>query len=301
MRPKGFSSFNFALIALVLILATNAAAVSEKVIHNFIVSPHGANPAGQLIADAAGNLYGTTYWGGEHGYGAVFRLTRKPDGRWAQTLLHSFGSTNFGWWANGGLAFDTSGNLYGTVPEGGSQACPPGCGVVFELAPTADGKWNYSVIYRFKGKNDGGYPNNIVFHAGNLYGTSANFFNHKVFELVRSSKGWTEKTIYNFASTVTLANLATDADGNLYGLSYGQSGSIFQLVRRRDGKWKESTLCGNCTVNLGSVPVFDQVGNLYIDANNQVLELVRKQDWKTIVIADIQRQGWFRRHRRLDL
>jgi hypothetical protein len=69
MRPKGLSPpFHsaLALAALALVFPTNAAAVSEKVIHNFIVSPNGANPIGNLVADAAGKLYGATAYGGEH-------------------------------------------------------------------------------------------------------------------------------------------------------------------------------------------------------------------------------------------
>jgi uncharacterized repeat protein (TIGR03803 family) len=287
MRSKGQSPTLYsvlALTALALIFATNAAAVTEKVIHNFTISPHGAFPSGQLLADAAGNLYGTTSSGGEHGAGAVFRLTRKPDGTWVETLLHSFieGST-----PGGGLAFDTSGNLYGTIPEGGSQGCPYGCGRVFELAPTAGGKWNYTVIYRFKGRNLADYPTGIVFYAGDLYGTTVNSddTSSTVFELVRSSKGWTKKTIYNFGTADTLANLAIDAVGGLYGLLYHeQYTSIFQLVRRRDGKWREKTLCDKCT--LTGVPTFDQAGNIYIDAHDRVIELVRKQGWQRIVIAE---------------
>ncbi len=102
MRPKGLSPTLYsalALATLALNFTTNAAAVSEKVIHNLITYPHGASPIGNLIVDAAGNLYGTAFNGGDHGYGAVFRLTRKPNGKWVETILHSFEGTHFyrGW------------------------------------------------------------------------------------------------------------------------------------------------------------------------------------------------------------
>jgi uncharacterized repeat protein (TIGR03803 family) len=296
MRPKGLSPALYsalALATLALIFTTNAAAVSEKVIHNFIIYPHGASPIGNLVADAAGNLYGTAGTGGEHGYGAVFQLTRKPDGNWLETILHSFdgshGGIHDGWGSIGGLTFDTSGNLYGTTEVGGNQGCPDGCGTVFELAPTAGGKWIYSIIYRFEGKNDGQYPTGgLVFDsAGNLYGTGSKFnvvYESTVFELARSSNGWTGKIIYNFGAVIT-ENLAIDAGGKLYGVFYGQSGnSIFQLVRRRDGEWTEKTLCSDCTAT--GIPIFDEAGNLYVGADNQVLELVRRQNWKMIVIAE---------------
>jgi uncharacterized repeat protein (TIGR03803 family) len=109
------------------------------------VSPNGANPIGNLVADAAGNLYGATACGGEHGYGAVFQLARKPDGKWVETLLHSFdgnfGSSQDGGVPSGGLTFDTSGNLYVVMVSGGEQACD-WCGTVFEFMPVAGGKWD---------------------------------------------------------------------------------------------------------------------------------------------------------------
>jgi len=271
------------LIALALVFATKAAAVNEKVIHNFIIYPHGAYPVGNLIADAAGNLYGTTQSGGEHGNGAVFRLTRKSNGKWVETVLHSFGG-NFegvgdGRQPTGGLTFDTSGNLYGTTVFGGRIDCR--CGTIFEFTPAAGGKWNYHIIYRFKGTNDGTHPNSgLVFDtAGNLYGTTAGANSGAVFELIHSSKGWTGKSIYDFGTGQFPTNLAIDAGGNLYGLATG----IFQLVRRKDGTWTENSLCNGCAAT--GVPVFDKAGNLYVGAQNQVLELVRGRNWTVIVIA----------------
>lgn len=262
--------------------------MNEKVIHNFIIYPHGAYPVGNLIADAAGNLYGTTNSGGEHGYGAVFELTRKQDGRWVETVLHSFSRnldrTGDGWGPAGGLTFDASGNLFGTTGYGGRNDCVDGCGTIFEFTPAAGGKWNYNIIYRFKGKNDGNYPRPGVVSdvAGNLYGTAADStnVNGTVFELVPSSKGWTEKTIYEFAAEFPF-NLAIDATGKLYGVA-GQSGDIFQLVRRRNGKWTENTVCA-CEAT--GTPAFDQAGNLYVESDNQILELVRKQHWAEFLIG----------------
>ncbi|MGB6676495.1 MAG: choice-of-anchor tandem repeat GloVer-containing protein [Terriglobales bacterium] len=289
MRPKRLSPTRYSILALTvlaLVFATNAAA-TEKVIHNLITYPHGASPIGNLIVDAAGNLYGTAFNGGDHGYGAVFRLTRKPNGKWVETILHSFegpisteGGTKDGWSPNGGLTFDTSGNLYGTTYLGGEQACQ--CGTVFELAPVGGDRFSYMTIYRFKGKNDGAYPSSavVVDAAGNFYGTTSgvDLVNGAVFELARSSKGWTAKTIYTFAAEHP-GNLAIDAVGKLYGTGAG----IFQLTRGRDGKWTENSLCAGCSST--GIPVFDQAGNLYVGTMNQVLELVRKENWKMTVIA----------------
>jgi uncharacterized repeat protein (TIGR03803 family) len=159
MRPKGLSPAlhsALALATLALIFTTNAAAVTEKVIHNLIIYPHGASPIGNLIVDAAGNLYGTAFNGGDHGYGAVFRLTRKPNGKWVETILHSLegpisteGGTTDGWFPIGGLTFDTSGNLYGTTQWGGDLTCA--CGTVFSLTPVGgDSQLQYHLPFQGK-------------------------------------------------------------------------------------------------------------------------------------------------------
>jgi uncharacterized repeat protein (TIGR03803 family) len=161
--------------------------------------------------------------------------------------------------------------------------CTDGCGTVFKLTPGASGKWVYSVIYRFRGKNDGSYPlGPVVFDAdGNMYGTAgAGLTNGIVFELVRSSSGWTGKTVYSFGSTAITDDLIIDSAGNLYG-NLWQLG-IFQLVHRSDGKWTENTLC-NCQAS--GAPALDQAGNLYVYTNTQLLQLERSRHWAAKAIA----------------
>lgn len=84
--------------------------------------------------DAAGNLYGTCFEGGAHGYGTVFELAYS-NGSWILTDLHDFNGTD-GRQPEGSVAFDSSGNLYGTTYTGGSQdfnCMPEGCGTVWEI------------------------------------------------------------------------------------------------------------------------------------------------------------------------
>jgi uncharacterized repeat protein (TIGR03803 family) len=87
---------------------------------------------GSLVMDAAGNLYGTTYSDGLYGFGAVFKLAASGGGGWTYTSLHDFTLGDDGGFANGGLAVDTHGNLYGTTQNGGMYGQ---YGVVFEIAP----------------------------------------------------------------------------------------------------------------------------------------------------------------------
>lgn len=94
MRPEkrcvGAKRFHIVALAATLVCATSAWAAREKILHNFVNLPHGADPQANLIGDASGNLYGTAYNGGEHGLGAVFKLSQGTDGKWTQSVLYSF-------------------------------------------------------------------------------------------------------------------------------------------------------------------------------------------------------------------
>ena len=87
-------------------------------------------PIGNLVMDAAGNLYGTTFADGASGYGAVFKLTPSGEG-WTYTSLHDFSGGSDGSYPYSNLAFDGSGNIYGTASGGGAF----GLGVVFQIRP----------------------------------------------------------------------------------------------------------------------------------------------------------------------
>jgi uncharacterized repeat protein (TIGR03803 family) len=120
--------------------------------------------------DPAGNLYGTTPVGGKYGLGAVFKLTPTSGNRWKESVLHSFKGGNDGAYPSAALVFDKPGNLYSTTQAGGRY----NSGTVFKLSPGSSNHWKESVVYSFKGGDDGGdsvAP--VVFDdAGNLYGTT---------------------------------------------------------------------------------------------------------------------------------
>jgi uncharacterized repeat protein (TIGR03803 family) len=99
-------------------------------------------PSGPLAVDTAGNLYGTSYFGGVHGYGTVFELTNSR-GYWYLTDIYDFTGQSDGRYPLGGLTFDRNGNLYGTTYAGGNVLdCEGygnfGCGVVWEITGLPD-------------------------------------------------------------------------------------------------------------------------------------------------------------------
>jgi len=138
----------------------------------------GEEPWGSLLADAAGNLYGTTNEGGTFGDGTVFKLEVPAPGHtaWTKKVLFSFNGTG-GESPYAGLIADAAGNLYGTTYYGGaSSACKGGCGTVFELSPPAYDRtaWTETVLASFDGTNGAGPHGSLIADAaGNLYGTTS--------------------------------------------------------------------------------------------------------------------------------
>jgi hypothetical protein len=152
----------------------------ETVIHSFTGGKDGGLPNGYLTVDASGNVYGTTAQGGQLqscggvGCGVAFEFSPTPVG-WTGTLLHTFtGGTDGGTPVDGFALFGS--NLFGVTSAGGnlSGCAGSGCGVVYELAPTAGG-WQQTTLYAFSGGVDGSTPSSgvIVDALGNLYGETA--------------------------------------------------------------------------------------------------------------------------------
>ncbi|MFZ0770195.1 MAG: choice-of-anchor tandem repeat GloVer-containing protein [Candidatus Sulfotelmatobacter sp.] len=109
---------------------------SEKGLHAFGNGLDGANPEGEVLLDAAGNIYGTTFDGGKYGvsYGGVGTLYElsQTAGIWSEARLFNFGSTNKdAGYPMSGLIFDPSGNIYGTSTGGGEV----GNGTVYKIKP----------------------------------------------------------------------------------------------------------------------------------------------------------------------
>ncbi len=298
----------------VLLCVSFSAASTGTVLHSFVSLPHGANPQANLTADAAGNLYGTTYGGGSYGSsfelsnGAVFELTVDPRGNWKETVLYNFTGGSDGGNPVGGVIFDKAGNLYGTTEYGGSTSrggsCTDGgCGVVFELSPLKNGSWAESVLYNFSAADDGYFPvAGLAFDdAGNLYGTTSAGGSGSwgtVFKLTPGENGsWTESILYSFTDGTDGAypsgSLTLDASGAVYGTTvYGGDmncesdrkqlriqvkvppkgtiygcGTVFRLTKGSGNSWTETVLYSFTGNTDGGYPsgnlISDSSGTLY--------------------------------------
>jgi len=209
----------------------------------------GAFPAAGLILDRAGNLYGTTFNGGDlscsyfdsPGCGVVYEV----DQTGTETVLYTFTGAVDGGPPYAGVVRDPAGNLYGTTPGGGSF----GFGTVFKLTPAG----KESVLYSFSGFTDGNFPAAGVVRdaAGNLYGTTG--FGGDlacpggcgvVFKVDPTGK---ETVLHAFAGPPTdgyepYGNLLRDQAGNLYGTTPQGGTSGKGVVFKLDPSGKKAIL-----------------------------------------------------------
>jgi uncharacterized repeat protein (TIGR03803 family) len=291
-------------MAAILLFALSAWASGSHtvVLYRFTGNPDGRSPNGQLIADNAGNLYGTTEFGGGSDNGTVFELSppTTKGGKWTETVLHSFTGGSDGSAPNAGLVFDQHGNLYGTTFGGGN--CHYDCGVVFRLSAShnSGGAWTETVLHAFGGalSRDGGNPTgSLVFDkAGNLYGTTElggdiTCTNSPgpcgvVFQLSppKSQGGsWNETVLYNFTGVpdgqFPFGYLTLDKRGNLFGgtteggtgaCTDGEGttigcGTTFELSPGSKGAWTETVLYNFQTTDSGPAVdlLLDSTGALY--------------------------------------
>ena len=195
---------------------------------------NGANPVGSLIADANGNLFGTTAGGrGVTDDGTVFEIAKTSSGYASTpTTLVSFDDTN-GAVPAAGLIADANGNLFGTTYAGGAS----GDGTVFEIVKTSSGYASTpTTLVSFDNTNGANPVASLIADAnGNLFGTTsageASGYG-TVFEIAKTSSGYasTPTTLVSFDNTngaFPLGSLIADANGNLFGTT--EEGGAFGI------------------------------------------------------------------------
>jgi uncharacterized repeat protein (TIGR03803 family) len=212
-------------------LALSNGTWAEQILHNFTDVPDGRVPVGGLLMDKSGNLYGTTFWGGAQDRGTVFKLSQSH-GTWKETLLYNFAinGTDGEGGPVGPLVADSSGNLYGTVPFGGSDYN----GMVYELSKSGK-TWIENVLYTFAGGGDGTEPWGALrwSGSGSLYGTTTG----TVYELTPSNGTWSFSVLHSFGGSGdgfdSTSGVILDKQGNLYGTT--QEGGDTSCGKYKDG------------------------------------------------------------------
>jgi uncharacterized repeat protein (TIGR03803 family) len=230
---------------------------APSILYKFPGGTPGQEPRGRLLLDSNGVLYGTTYNGGASasaggtkclfGCGVVFKLAPPANlGKaWTYSVIHMFRQGNDGSHPVKGLTADTSGALYGTTLNGGSQSCNNGidlgCGVVFKLTPPAAGKaqWTEQILYRFA-DNAGGQstPTDLFLDsAGDVFGGAPTGGAGKVgliYQLspISGTAGYKLIKVHNFYEGTGISDLIADSAGDLFGTTneagaYG-FGTIFE-------------------------------------------------------------------------
>jgi uncharacterized repeat protein (TIGR03803 family) len=241
----------------------------ENVLYAFRDGPDGDGPYHELVRDAAGNLYGTTTWGGvlggicgTFGCGVAFKLDRSGH----ETVLHAFTGGADGWLPNSALLLDAEGNVYGTAAQGGiftGQDCSSrGCGVIYKI----DAAGKYSVLYSFTGGFDGLLPWTLISDSnGNFYGCTiegAASDEGTIFELSNSGELSVLYTFGTHSIDFGCGGLLRNSDGTLYGTTKYATGTIFKLDT--SGNYSEvyrfKVSAGGFDPN---VPTLDSQGNLH--------------------------------------
>jgi uncharacterized repeat protein (TIGR03803 family) len=109
-----------------------------EILYSFKGGPEdGSAPLAGIVFDAAGNIYGTTFLGGESGAGTIYEFVAPVGiGSYTEKVLWSFNGTD-GANPTDNLILDSAGKLYGTTLQGGNNEvyCNNGCGVAFEVTP----------------------------------------------------------------------------------------------------------------------------------------------------------------------
>ncbi len=204
-----------------------SASGSFSVLYSFTGNDDGGNPTGGIALDGLGNLYGTTNSGGTGGGGTIWQVTTLG----AFNLLYGFSGNADGGNPYGGVALDSSGNLYGTTYSGGSG----NSGTVWQV--TTGG--TFSTLYSFTDGSDGGFPYGgvAVDVSGNLYGTASAGGDSDCGTVWKLTTGGFTN-LYSFSGgtdgSVPYGGISIDASGNVFGTTSeggaNDGGTIWQIT-----------------------------------------------------------------------
>ncbi len=218
-------------------------------LHSFDGADGQSPTSALMLSPTDGYFYGTTYDGGAHGYGTIFKIAR--DGTGFSTLYSFTDGMDGGYPFAALVQGQADGYLYGTTQYGGNTACHggTGCGTVFKIARNGTG---FMTLHPFVG-TDGSLPVAGLVQSltdGNFYGTTPNGGLNTagcgssgcgtIFKIASDGTGFS--TLYSFCSLTDCmdgmepyAGLVQAMDGNFYGTtngggSNGNYGTIFQFI-----------------------------------------------------------------------
>jgi hypothetical protein len=260
-----------------LLLACPAAAHSND-LHSFTGNGgDGASPYANITVDAHGNLFGTTFQGGNDncalgsglGCGTVFETAAPTGGShaWTTSTIYTFEAGTDGGFPDSPLTLGVHGVLYGTTPIGAG-------GNVFSLSPpaTQGGTWTFQNLYSFTGSTDGALTlgTNLLVIDGAVYGvtttggasTRCTGGCGTLFRLLPPASGttWTYQRLISFkggphgAAPVWVAG--PDASGHGYVAMSGGPGAILSVTPPTGaGKpWKDAVIYSFSGKHYGNAP-----------------------------------------------
>ncbi|HEX3820353.1 MAG TPA: choice-of-anchor tandem repeat GloVer-containing protein [Candidatus Sulfotelmatobacter sp.] len=114
-------------------LTRNGAGWTESVLYSFKGGMDGASPISSLVADSAGNFYGTTSEGGATtcGCGVIYKLAKGASSKWTESVVYRFPGEPSPGFAYNGMIKGMAGSFYGATVHGGNG----NDGAVYQFTP----------------------------------------------------------------------------------------------------------------------------------------------------------------------
>ena len=235
-----------------------ASKATYTVLYNFLGGNDGSGSGANVTFDSAGNLYGTTDFGGASFDGVVFKLT--PDG--TESVLHTFSGSD-GSQPDGAVIVMPNGDIYGSTSSGG----PSGNGVIFRLS--AKGK--LKVLHDFSATDGADIRGNLLQdNLGNLYGTALFSGANSAGTVFEYAADGTFTVLHAFDGTdgeYPEHGVVADKAGNLFGVTaFGGAsgeGTVFEITTKGKFKTLYSFTNGADGGFLYGGLAIDKRGNIY--------------------------------------